>query len=123
MCSRFVTKALAAAVLAATLGGCSEYYFDRRDTVSLHSGEAMAANRVTQTIDPWSPASGQRNIAYNGEKAAVASERYRTGHVIPPANMLTSSTYQAAQQAQSAANSQAASAPNAGASNSNSPTK
>ena len=52
------------------LGGCSEYYFDRRDTISLHSGEAMAANRVTQMIDPWPPASANRNIAYNGEKAA-----------------------------------------------------
>jgi hypothetical protein len=128
MCSRFVTRTLAAAVIAATLcgslGGCSEYYFDRRDSVTLYSGEAMAANRVTQTIDPWSPASGNRNIAYNGEKAAVASERYRTGRVIPPANALTSSTYsQASQQAQQAANSQAASAPNAGASNSNGPTK
>ena len=89
MCFGFVTRTLVATLLAASLGGCSEYYFDRRDTVSLHSGEAMAANRVTQTIDPWSPASGNRNIAYNGEKAAVASERYRTGHVIPPANALT----------------------------------
>jgi hypothetical protein len=128
MCSAFVTRTLAAATLAASLcaslGGCSEYYFDRRDSVSLHSGEAMAANRVTETIDPWSPASGNRDIAYNGEKAAVASERYRTGRVIPPANALTSSTYnQAAQQAQQAANSQANSAPNAGASNSNGPTK
>jgi hypothetical protein len=127
MCSEFATRTLAAALAAtvcAMLGGCSEYYFDRRDTVTLYSGEAMAANRVTQTIDPWSPASGQRNIAYNGEKAAVASERYRTGHVIPPANALTSSTYnQAAQQAQQTANTQANSAPNAGASTSNSPTK
>jgi hypothetical protein len=106
------------------LGGCSEHYLDRRDGITLYSGEAMAANRVTQVIDPWSPASAQRNIAFNGEKAAVASERYRTGRVIPPANALTSSTYnQAAQQAQQTANNQAASAPNAGANNSNNPTK
>ena len=128
MCSRFATK-IGAAALAATvcamLGGCSEYYFDRRDSVTLYSGEAMAANRVTQTIDPWSPASGQRNIAYNGEKAAMASERYRTGRIIPPVNATTSSAAytQAAQQAQSTANTQASSAPNAGSSNSNSPTK
>ena len=76
----------------------------------------MAANRVTQMIDPWPAASGQRNIAYNGEKAAVASERYRTGRVIPPVNATTSSAAytQAAQQAQSTANTQASSAPNAG---------
>lgn len=105
------------------LSGCSEYYFDRRDTVSLHSGEAMAANRVVHMIDPWPPASGQRNIAYSGEKAAVAAERYRTGRVIPPVNATTSSAAytQAQQQAQSTANNQASSAPAGG--NNNSPTK
>ena len=125
MCFRFATKTTAiTALLGAMLGGCSEYYFDRRDTVSLHSGESMAANRVTQMIDPWPAASGQRNIAYNGEKAATASERYRTGRVIPPVNATTSSAAytQAQQQAQSTANNQASSAPSSGG-NSNSPTK
>jgi hypothetical protein len=112
------------AVLCAILGGCSDIYFDRRDTVSLVSGEAMAANRVTHTIDPWPAHAANRNIAYNGEKAATAAERYRTGRVIPPVNATTSSAAysQAAQQAQSTANSQASSAP-AGGNNSNSPTK
>ncbi|MBX9841927.1 MAG: hypothetical protein K2Z80_09000 [Xanthobacteraceae bacterium] len=119
---RSATKPLAAAVLgamlAAMLGGCSDMYYDRRDTISLVSGEAMAANRVTHVIDPWPPYAANRNIAYNGEKAAVAVERYRTGRVIPPVNTTTSSAAysQAAQQAQSAANGQASSAP-AGSSN------
>jgi hypothetical protein len=124
MCFRFAIKTVAAAaLLAVTLGGCSEYYFDRRDTVSLHSGEAMAANRVTQMIDPWPAASGRRNIAFNGEKAATASERYRTGRIIPPVNATTSSAAYAAaqQQAQSTANTQASSAPAGG--NGNSPSK
>jgi hypothetical protein len=109
-------------LLGAVLGGCSEYYFDRRDTVALHSGEAMAANRVTHMIDPWPAASGRRNIAFNGEKAATASERYRTGRIIPPVNATTSSAaYVAAQQqAQSTQNTQASSAPAGGGS---SPTK
>ena len=114
MCSQSATKLfVAATLLGVTLGGCSDIYFDRRDTISLVSGEAMAANRVTHTVDPWSAASGNRNIAYNGEKAAVAAERYRTGRVIPPVNATTSSASyaQAAQQAQSTANSQASSAP------------
>ena len=124
MCSRSATKTvLAVTLLGALLGGCSEYYLDRRDSITLHSGEAMAANRVTQMIDPWPVASGQRNIAYNGEKAATASERYRTGRVIPPVNATTSSAAYAAaqQQAQSTSNSQASSAPSGN--NSNSPTK
>jgi hypothetical protein len=123
---RSAIKPVAAAVLATVLGamlsGCSDMYYDRRDTISLASGEAMAANRVTHIIDPWPPHAANRNIAYNGEKAAVASERYRTGRVIAPVNATTSSAAytQAAQQAQSTANSQASSAP---AGNSNSPTK
>jgi hypothetical protein len=123
---RSAIKPVAAAVLATLLGamlsGCSDMYYDRRDTISLASGEAMAANRVTHIIDPWPPHAANRNIAYNGEKAAVASERYRTGRVIAPVNATTSSAAytQAAQQAQSTANSQASSAP---AGNSNSPTK
>jgi hypothetical protein len=124
-CRSATRTIVAVAVLAVTLGGCSEYYFDRRDTVALYSGEAMAANRVTHMIDPWPAASGQRNIAYSGEKAATAAERYRTGRIIPPVNATTSSAaYTAAQQqAQSTANNQASSAPSAGSSNSNNPTK
>jgi hypothetical protein len=85
----------------------------------------MAANRVTHVIDPWPAASGNRTIAYSGEKAAIASERYRTGRIIQPVNATTSSAaYVAAQQqAQSTANSQASSAPSAGNNNSSSPTK
>ena len=117
-----VAAAALATILGAMLSGCSDMYYDRRDTISLASGEAMAANRVTHIIDPWPPHAANRNIAYNGEKAAVAAERYRTGRVIPPVNATTSSSAysQAAQQAQSTANSQASSAP---AGNSNSPTK
>ena len=104
MWSRSGIKTIAAAaLLSIALSGCSDIYLDRRDTVSLVSGEAMAANRVTHTIDPWSPASVNKNFAYNGEKAATASERYRTGRVIPPAQTTTSSAPFA--QSQSAASS------------------
>jgi hypothetical protein len=109
-----VTKTIPVlALLGAMLGGCSSIYYDHRDTVTLHSGEAMAANVATQMIDPWSRASGNNNIAYNGEKAETASERYRMGRIIPPVNATTSSASYAAaqQQAQSTANSQASSAP------------
>lgn len=117
MCCRSATKVLVLSLLlGATLGGCSDLYFDRRETISLVSGESMAANRATMVIDPWPAASGRNNIAYNGEKAQVAAERYRTGRVIPPVNATTSSAAysQAAQQAQSTANSQASSAPTNG---------
>lgn len=126
MCSASATRTIiVAATLGAMLGGCSDLYWDRRDTVTLHSGEASATNRITHMIDPWSAASGNRNIAYSGEKAAMAAERYRTGRVIPPVNATTSSASYAAaqQQAQSTQNSQNNAAPNAGGNNSSSPTK
>jgi len=57
MCFASATRTIVAtALLGAMLGGCSEYYFDRRDGVTLHSGESMAANRVTQ----WPRANTER---------------------------------------------------------------
>src|SRR4051794_25507965 len=126
MCFRSATRTIiATALLGAMLGGCSEYYFDRRDTITLYSGDAVATDRVTQMIDPWPVASGQRNIAYNGQKAGTAAERYRTGRVIPPVNATTSSaSYGAAQQsAQPTVTSQPSPPPNTGNNNSSSPTK
>jgi hypothetical protein len=100
--------AIALLLLGAALAGCTEHYrnhlyFDRRETISPIAGDALASNRVTQSIDPWSRASANHNIAYNGEKMQTASERYRTGRVIPPVNPTTSSSYSQAQQAAQAA--------------------
>ena len=77
-------------VLAASVAGCSDIYTDRRDMISIAAGEAMAANRVTHTIDPWSPASANRHIAYNGERLQGAAERYRRHRVIRPVSPGTS---------------------------------
>jgi len=35
-------------------------------------------------VDPWPPDSGNKNIAFNGQKMQAAQERYRTGKVIQP---------------------------------------
>jgi hypothetical protein len=91
-------------VLIASLGmmlaGCSDIYFDRRDTVALGADDHIGTNRVAQMIDPWPRDVGRREIAFNGEKMQNAVERYRTGRVIAPVNVTTSSTaYQQAQQA------------------------
>jgi hypothetical protein len=99
--------ALAAALAGALLlSGCgySELAVERRDTVSRYSGDAVATNRVVHMIDPWSPASGQRDIAFNGERAVAAIERYRTNRVTPPVNITTSSAnYQQVQQSAASA--------------------
>ena len=115
MSSRFATKPAAVlVVLGVTVSGCSDIYYDRRETIAAHAGDAGATNRVTHTIDPWSPASANRNIAYNGEKMQTAAERYRTGRVTPPVNATTNTSYSQAQQASQASTSQPASTPSAG---------
>jgi hypothetical protein len=91
---RVIAPVLAGGML---LAGCSDLYFDRRETISPAAGDALATNRVTQMVDPWSPASANKNIAFNGEKMQTAVERYRQGRIIPPVNATTSSVaYQAA---------------------------
>jgi hypothetical protein len=83
-----VILALAATTL---LGGCTDMYLDRRDTVTFGAGDAVAANKVTQMVDPWPAYAGNRNIAFDGERAQAAAERYRTNKVTPLATAPTSS--------------------------------
>ena len=85
-------RALALGLVFASLGGCSEY-LDRRDTISLHGGDAVATNKVTQMVDPWPAESAQKNIGFNGERMETAMERYRTNRTYPPQGTGTSATY------------------------------
>jgi hypothetical protein len=75
------------------LAGCAEpdLYLDRRETISLHAGDAIAANIAVQTIDPWPRVAGNRDIPGNGDRMAAAGARYRTGKVTPPKGLGTSS--------------------------------
>lgn len=73
-----------AAALGASLGGCSEMYFDHREGVTVGAGDAIAANEAMQTIDPWPARSGNSNIAENGQRMQSAIERYRTNNVTQP---------------------------------------
>jgi hypothetical protein len=88
-----------AVLLAAALAGCSDLYYDRRETVSFAADEAVAASQATQIIDPWPPASANRNVVSSGPVVAGALERYRTCQIIPPRATTTSGTsgYAAAQ--------------------------
>ena len=44
-----IATALAGSLL---LAGCSDIYFDRRETIVPSAGDAVAANKVTQMVDP-----------------------------------------------------------------------
>jgi hypothetical protein len=100
MCSRSNTKpVLAIAALlgcSAALAGCSDIYFDRRDTIAPWSGNAVAQNKVVQMVDPWPPYANNRNIAFDGKVMETAVGRYRAGRVIPPCNPATSAVASAA---------------------------
>lgn len=87
------TRSLVLATALAVLGGCSEY-IDRRDTIALSGGNAVATNVVTHMVDPWPRASANRNIAFNGARIESAFERYRNNRVTAPRGIGTSSTYQ-----------------------------
>jgi hypothetical protein len=94
------------ACLGGALGGCSDIYYDRRETVSLAADDHIAANQVEQMVDPWPRYVGDKNIAFNGERMQAAVQRYRHNRVIPPVNVTTTSMSQAqAQQAAASANS------------------
>lgn len=82
--------AMAAALLAGALSGCSDLYLDRRETIALGADDFMATNRVTHMVDPWPPASADRNYLVNGDKMQSAVERYRTGKIIEPKGTGTS---------------------------------
>ena len=82
-----------AVLLASCLAGCSDLYYDRRETVSFAAGDSVASAQAVQVIDPWPPAAYNRNIAYNGPRVAGAIERYRTGRIIEPKGTGTSSSY------------------------------
>jgi hypothetical protein len=94
-----LVSSLALAAVLAMLGGCSEY-LDRRDTIALSGGNAVATNKVTHMVDPWPRDSANRDIAFNGAKMESAIERYRTNKVIPPRGTGTSSAYDSAPAAQ-----------------------
>ena len=45
-------RTFALGALISVLGGCSEY-LDRRDTIALSGGNAVATDVVTHMVDPW----------------------------------------------------------------------
>jgi hypothetical protein len=59
-------------------------WFERRDTVTLQAGDAVAANKAMQTRDPWPPYVQNRDIQFHGELMGRAIQRYKTDTVRRP---------------------------------------
>jgi hypothetical protein len=80
------SRAIAATVaLGALLTGCSDVYYDRRETIALGADNAVASNMVEETVDPWPRHSNNNNLAFNGERMQRAIECYRKDKVTEPA--------------------------------------
>jgi hypothetical protein len=85
MWSKSGTRGIAAVIVIATAAaGCAEIYSDRRETVGAGAGNALAANKVSQMVDPWPPASANNRIAYNGQLMQAGQDRYNRGKMITP---------------------------------------
>jgi hypothetical protein len=82
--ARLITAAIAATALVGTLAGCSDLYFDRRDTIVLGGGNAVATDQAMQMNNPWPPESRYTALAANGQRMQSAVERYRTNLVTQP---------------------------------------
>lgn len=76
-------------LLAVVLGGCSDIYFDRRETIALGADDHIASNSVEQMVDPWPRYVGNKNIAFNGERVQAGVERYRRHEVVQPMPLIT----------------------------------
>ena len=92
--TRIAREVIAATLFAAMLAGCSDIYYDRRETIALGADDAVAGNRAIHTVDPWPRHSANRNIAFNGERLQGAMERYRRHEVIEPRPESTSNLSQ-----------------------------
>lgn len=67
--------ALAAALL---LAACADIT-SRRETIGFAAGDAVAANKALQVIDPWDSRAAWTDIDQDGNRAVAAVDNYRTG--------------------------------------------
>ena len=103
-CSNRLRISVLGAVLGgAALSGCSDIYYDRRETILSGANDAVASNQVAQMVDPWPKAAANNNFSFNGEKMQGAVERYRTGKVINPVASASSTAYSQQQPSQQGA--------------------
>lgn len=80
-----VRSGMLAVTLSLVLAGCTA----GQDHLGPGFGDSVRYNNVVQIIDPNPVYS--RPVTLDGERAGLALERYRTGTVIPPVDLRTSS--------------------------------
>ncbi len=73
-------------IALSSLIGCHQYW-ERRDTVSLGVGDAVAANKVTHTENPWPPEARRKQYNANGERMHLAIKRYKKNKSVEPRDL------------------------------------
>lgn len=93
---RVATAGMCLIVMSCGLAACSaddrHSIFAYSDTIVSDVGDAIASNQVTQTVDPWSSASRNKELPMDGNQAHAAVERYKTDSVKKPEGLTGSST-------------------------------
>jgi hypothetical protein len=77
-------------VSATLLAACAPSVYQDSTTPIPGYGNAVKQNAAVMIIDPQPASAANVNIDFDGRRAGMAIERYRTGTVIPPVELRTS---------------------------------
>ena len=86
-----LTIVLASAIL---LAACAPNVYQDSLTEFPGYGNAVKQNSAVMIIDPQPATAANVNIDFDGRRAGIAIERYRTGTVIPPVELRTTDVLQ-----------------------------
>ena len=85
-----MTKQIAIGLVTATLlAACGPSVYRDSTTPIPGYGNAVKQNAAVMIIDPQPASAANVNIDFDGRRAGIAIERYRTGTVIPPEEQRT----------------------------------
>lgn len=80
MTSKKNLLSLAGIAIAVAVSGCvHDEYFERRDTITIGAGDAVARNRAVQTIHPRPRHAYRTRLLHDGTRINNAMEAYRKG--------------------------------------------
>ena len=81
-------------VSAALLAACAPSVYQDSTTPIPGYGNAVKQNSAVMIIDPQPVSAANVNIDFDGRRAGIAIERYRTGTVLAPTEQRTSDVLQ-----------------------------
>ena len=73
---------------------CGPTVYQDSQTQFVGYGDSVRQNNAVMIIDPQPASAANVDLDFDGRKDAIAIERYRTGTVIPPEELSTSSVLQ-----------------------------